>query len=125
MTLTVHVSDGLTDASSVEEGKRMTVLADATDDVQVSYVMFYVDDVLMHTDASFPFTYTQLAPRRTASKTSLRVLARAVDTGGNIGNSTARTLTLQPDVTLPNILQTVPFQQDLYRGVVRITASGM
>ena len=125
--MTVLAGDGLIDASAVQEGARMTVLANARDDVQVSRVVFLVDDmdsVLEHTDASFPFTFNMVAPSRTSYRSNVRVTARVVDTAGNALESTVRVVSLLPDITVPAIIQTVPHNDYLYQGVVRASVSG-
>jgi hypothetical protein len=93
---------------SVQTGQTIHLFADASDDVQVRNVEFYIDGALTATDGSFPFEYHFAAPQLTASKTNFTVQARALDTGGNATATPVITVNLQPDTTSPQILQTVP-----------------
>lgn len=67
----------------IEEGQQIRVTANATDDVQVRNVEFYLDEVRIATDGNFPFEYCFDAPMITPDKNSFTLRARASDTGGN------------------------------------------
>jgi hypothetical protein len=95
-------------AGQVETGQIVHVLANASDDVQVRNVEFYLDGALVTVDGNFPFEYRFSAPALTATKTSFTLRARALDTGGNVAATDEITVTLRPDTTSPRILQTVP-----------------
>jgi hypothetical protein len=92
----------------VQSGQAIRLFANASDDVQVRHVEFYVDGTLAATDGNFPFEYRFIAPQLTTSKTSFTLQARALDTGGNATSTAVATINLQPDTTAPRILQTVP-----------------
>ena len=92
----------------VEEGKLVRASALVTDDVQVRNVEFYLDDVKVLTDGSFPFEYRFITPRIAASRASLRLKARASDTGGNATWTETITVTLTPDETPPSVVRFFP-----------------
>ncbi|MCI0541851.1 MAG: Ig-like domain-containing protein, partial [Verrucomicrobiales bacterium] len=66
----------------VEEGKFLRLTARVADDVQVGRVEFYSNGVRVRTDGNFPFEHQLLAPL-VSQTNSLRIRARAIDTGGN------------------------------------------
>jgi hypothetical protein len=64
----------------------ITLSATASDDVGVSKVEFYVDDVLKGTDETAPYSMT--LDSKTLSNASHVLMAKAYDAAGNIGTST-------------------------------------
>ncbi|MCI0542013.1 MAG: Ig-like domain-containing protein, partial [Verrucomicrobiales bacterium] len=95
--------------SEVESSTPLRVTANATDDVQVRNVEFYIDGQNVFSDGNFPFEYRFDAPAFTAAKTSFTLRARAIDTGGNFTWSDELTIQLGPDVTPPRLMATTPF----------------
>lgn len=93
---------------SVVEGAFVPVSALVTDDVQVRNVEFYVDDVKMETDGNFPFEARVSAARRTDSKTTMSLKAKATDTGGNSAWSNTLTLNLSLETDPPTVLGMQP-----------------
>ena len=83
---TVTLDGGQSDGR-VEENQVLTLEARVTDDVVVSRVEFWVEGEWVATDTSFPFELRYPAPARTATRTSLTIQARAMDTGGNRATS--------------------------------------
>jgi RHS repeat-associated protein len=73
-----------------------TVSATATDDGSVSRVEFYFDDFLFATDSSSPYSvsWPTLDPLLTAYDGGHTLTARAVDNGGQVTTSAARTVTV-------------------------------
>jgi len=104
----------------VEEGSVMRLSAAVTDDVQVGNVEFHVDGVLAFDDTSYPFEHRFLAPRRSLSKTSFTVRARAVDTGGNATWSAEYTITLLPDTVAPTVRNFLPLSGTMHRTVENV-----
>ncbi|MCB0184935.1 MAG: Ig-like domain-containing protein, partial [Caldilineaceae bacterium] len=90
-----------------EENKLTRITANATDDVQVRLVEFYVDGALVGTDGSYPFEQRFVTPRM-AEQATLKLRVRAVDTGGNETWTNEQTLTLVPDATPPRVLRYTP-----------------
>ncbi|MBK9139826.1 MAG: Ig-like domain-containing protein [Verrucomicrobia bacterium] len=91
-----------------EEGRVGVFVADAADDVGVARVELFVDGVLAATDTMAPYDFAVLMPRRSAERTTVRLRARATDTGGNVGESAELVLTLTGDATAPEVRQVVP-----------------
>jgi hypothetical protein len=91
-----------------EQARPMRATANATDDVQVRNVEFYIDGQKTFTDGNFPFDYVFDAPALTATKTNFTLRARAVDTGGNATWSEEIKVALGPDVTPPYVLRATP-----------------
>jgi len=103
VTLRSPFADGV-----AEENKPATFRADATDDVQLSRVEFLLDGVVVGTDTSFPYELRLTTPARSATRTSFRLQARAVDTGGNSALSAELNLNLVGDATPPGIARLTP-----------------
>lgn len=82
------------DGDAFRERSRVTMEADASDDLRVSRVDFLVDGVLIHSDFTAPHEATFRMPADVGATT---VSARAVDLGGNEGFSQEITLAVIPD----------------------------
>ena len=120
-TITLSSNANLTaPMPQVEEGSSMRLSASVTDDVQVGNVEFYVDGVLVFDDGTYPFEHRFLAPRRSATKTTFKVKARAVDTGGNATWSTESTVTMLPDMVPPTVRSILPASNTMKRTVANI-----
>lgn len=105
-------------SGTVEEGKRMRLTANVTDDEQVRNVEFYVNGELRSTDGNYPFEYTFITPALTASATAIVVRAKATDTGGNITWTPELRLALTADVTPPQVAAFSPASNSLV-GAIR------
>jgi hypothetical protein len=92
----------------VQANERVTFTAVATDDVAVARVDFELDGVPVASDSSFPFELVLAAPQRSLDRETLRVRARATDTGGNVGVSPELVLQLADDATAPVVTGTSP-----------------
>ncbi len=103
VTLRSPFADGV-----AEESKPATFRAEATDDVQLSRVEFLLDGAVVGTDSSFPYELRLTTPVRSETRTSFRLQARAVDTGGNSALSAELTLNLVGDATPPGIARLSP-----------------
>jgi len=90
ITLTPEPATG-----DVVSGTLITVRAEALDESQVRAVDFFIDGQPAATDGSFPFEFTFRVPVVTEA-TTLTVTARVADTGGNTGDATPITVTIQP-----------------------------
>ncbi len=95
-------------AGATQEGKLFRVTANATDDVQVRNVEFYLDGKLLASDGNFPFEIFFNSPLMTPAKPNFAVRARAFDTGGNSTWSDPLTIELGPDGTPPQVARTRP-----------------
>lgn len=81
-----------TDGSTIKRGTRVTVTAQASDNVSVTKVEFYLDNALKYTDSSAPYEY----PWKPSGKTpkAYRLTAKAYDAAGNSSVSTPVTVTV-------------------------------
>jgi hypothetical protein len=111
LTLDSPPADG-----AVEEGKSIRVSVTATDDVQVHSVELYVDGERVQVDGNFPFEFHVTTPLIGPGRTSFRLSARALDTGGNATWSEERVLPLVHDQTPPRVRRTIPFNGALVGG---------
>ena len=93
--------------AQAEEGQRLRITADVTDDVLVRNVEFYVDGQRIASDGSFPFEVNFLAPLRRNQQTVV-VQARTVDTRGNATATAPIVVSLTPDTTPPSITARTP-----------------
>lgn len=109
-------------AGQAEEGQYLRVTAAVTDDVQVRNVEFYLDGNRLVTDGNFPFEQRILLPIRAAGRESVRIQARASDTGGNLTWSDELLLALRPDATAPRVIRTVPLASSLSGSISNILA---
>lgn len=109
---TIRTAQGVVSAEAItlqaEEGKLFRITANASDDVQVRNVEFYLDGQLVATDGNFPFEVFIKTPLRTVAKTTFTIRARAFDTGGNSTWSTPTTIALVSDFTPPRVARSQP-----------------
>ncbi|MEO8428278.1 MAG: Ig-like domain-containing protein, partial [Verrucomicrobiota bacterium] len=96
------------DPNGVQAGTHVSITANATDEVQVRNVEFYMDGAKVFSDGNFPFEYRFVIPALSAAKTSFTLRARAIDTGGNATWSDLITVKLLPDARPPAINFTTP-----------------
>ncbi|MCI0536136.1 MAG: PA14 domain-containing protein, partial [Verrucomicrobiales bacterium] len=92
----------------IEEGKPLTIRAEAADDVQVRRVEFLVDGTAVATDGNFPFEHQLITPKILAGDDTFTIQATATDTGGNSTASAPLTIKLVPDATPPRIARFIP-----------------
>lgn len=93
---------------NAEEGKILSIVVDANDDVQVRNVQFLVDDQGAAIDGNFPFEMGVLTPLIQPGKNTFTFQVVATDTGGNATRSQPVTLTLVPDATPPQVRRFLP-----------------
>ena len=91
-----------------ESGSFAALIAEASDDVQVREVEFYIDGEIVSTDGSYPFTYPFYVPTLAAGRNSFTIRARAIDTGGNATWSDASVVHIVPDFTPPKARPSQP-----------------
>ena len=82
-------------------GQIIELRADATDDVGVTRVDFYVDDRLVGSDRSAPFSYNYLSVQGVVTEQVLRIAASAVDASGHETRSAQVSVTLGRDEQPP------------------------
>lgn len=105
-TITLSANFSL-DPPLADEGQFALVEAMVVDDVQVRRVEFLIDGGVAANDGSYPFTHAFNMPPL-ASQSSIRLQARAVDTGGNVGMTQEYLVLIQPDATPPIVSKFFP-----------------
>jgi hypothetical protein len=80
--------------SSIVQGSNLTIRANASDDVAVASVTFFVNGVAIATDTSAPYE-AQFQVATNAS--TLQIQARAIDLGNNAANSLTINVSAIPD----------------------------
>lgn len=122
---TVSLSGSLTMVNptnaTMVEGKLARILANATDDVQVRNVEFYMDGIKAATDGNFPFEFRFVAPPMWAQP-SFRIKARASDTGGNATWTEEILVTLLDDQVPPAVIRSYPPTNSVVGQIALITA---
>ena len=99
----------------------MTVSANASDNVGVAGVQFYLDGALLGTEDTTALYGVSSNPT-TATNASHTLLARARDAAGNITNSAPLTVTVSnPDTTAPTVAITAP--TGTLSGIVTVSAN--
>lgn len=96
------------DHPAIEENHTFHLTAQASDDVQVRNVEFFLNGRRMVTDGNFPFSTRLRSPALTDSTVRFTLSARATDTGGNASWSQELTVQLLPDSTPPALTRTLP-----------------
>lgn len=98
-----------------------TVAANATDDVGVAKVEFYLDSVLQATDTASPYEWAW--DTTTATNGTHTLGSKAFDAAGNSGASDPVSVTVDNDVTPPTTSITAPAAGATVSGVTTVTAS--
>lgn len=94
---------------SVAEREVLRLAINANDNVLVNYVDFFVNDVLVFRDGNRPYEFYMTVPDQQGQGSgSLVVVARAIDTGGNVASTTPHVIALVPDTTPPIVVTTIP-----------------
>jgi hypothetical protein len=91
-----------------EENSLFTVFADASDDIHVRNVEFFLDGRSIGTDGSYPFEATFQVPSLDRGRDFLTLQAVASDLGGNTSPSDTLTLTIASDATPPRFVRATP-----------------
>jgi len=102
----------------------VTVSANATDNVAIANVQFYLDGSLQSTDTSSPYSWSWNTT--TGSNGSHTLTAVATDSAGNSTTSSAVAVTVSnsaPDSTPPTVSLTAPSNGATVSGTVTVTAT--
>ena len=105
---------------NIEESSKFIIESDTDDDVQIQKVEFYIDDQLIATDGSYPFSGIFRAPSLSSGSNSLNVHAIAYDTGGNTTTSNTLSLSIVADVFAPEILAVIPKENSFSKQIIRV-----
>lgn len=108
-------------ADTINVNGTVFVNVNATDNVGVSKVEYYVNNQLVATNVAVPYVYswdtTPLAPG------AYTLMAKAYDAAGNIGQSSTVSVTVVKDTTAPTVSLTAPTVGAEVSGTVTITAA--
>ncbi len=108
-------------ANSATVSGTASVTATASDNVGVSKVEFYVNNVLQATDTASPYTFSWNTS--SVANGSYTLSAKAYDAANNIGQSSTVTVTVNnPDTTAPTVSITAPANSASVNGTVSVTA---
>jgi len=107
-------------ASSTVSGA-VTVSANATDNVKVSSVGFYVNGILQATSTVAPYSFTWNTAA--LAKGAYTVSAKAYDTAGNVGLSANVAVTVSSDSIAPVVSITSPAASAAVGGAVAVSAN--
>ncbi|MFI4917261.1 MAG: Ig-like domain-containing protein [Phycisphaerales bacterium JB060] len=100
--------DPVAEGVQLVEGSRVPVRVDVDDDVQSARVELLVNGEVVASDVAFPFDFAPLVPPLADGGGEMRIVARAIDTGGNVGLSEEILVQVVPDTFAPMLLSTVP-----------------
>ena len=102
-------------------GGSISVTANATDNVGVTKVEFYVNGVLQSSDTASPYVFSW----NTASLASgsYALMAKAYDAAGNVGQSSDVAVSVVNDSTAPTVSLTAPANNATVTGTVTLTAT--
>ena len=108
-------------ANNATASGTVSVTANATDNVGVTRVEFYVNGVLQATDTATPYLYSWNSSALAAGAYTLS--AKAYDAAGNVGTSANVSVTVVNDTTAPTASLTAPVNNATVSGTVPVTAS--
>ncbi len=97
------------------------VTADATDNVGVTKVEYYVNGVLKGSDTTATYQYSW--DTASVAPGVYTLYAKAYDAAGNVGQSSTLTVTVVNDVSAPTISMTAPANNAILSGTVTISAA--
>ncbi|HZV81616.1 MAG TPA: Ig-like domain-containing protein, partial [Geobacteraceae bacterium] len=98
----------------------VTVSASASDNVGVTKVEFYINDVLKVTEAASPYTFSW--DTSTVAPGTYTLMAKAYDAAGNVTQSSS-TVNVVSDITPPKVTMTSPANNATLSGTVTISSS--
>jgi len=97
------------------------VTADASDNVGVIRIEFYVNGILQATDTAAPYVYSWNTSSLATGTYNL--MTKAYDSAGNVGQSNNITVNVVNDITAPVVSLTAPANNSTLSGTVAINAS--
>lgn len=128
-SVVVNVANDLTapTVSLTSPGNNMTVsgavsiAANATDNVGVSRVEFYLNNSLISATNVPPYTYTW--DSKTVANGVYTLMAKAYDAAGNLGQSQTLTINVSNDMIAPSVTLGSPLSGSTVSGTLAVTAN--
>jgi hypothetical protein len=108
-------------AANASVSGTVSVTASAADNVGVSKVEFYLDNILKSTDTSTPYLYSWNTTTSTPGAHTL--VAKAYDAAGNIGQSVSLPVNVVNDTIAPTVAITSPTTGSEVSGTVSVAAA--
>lgn len=108
-------------ANNVTVSGTVSVAADASDNVGVTKIEFYVNGILTATDTATPYVYSWNTSALASGTYTL--MTKAYDAAGNIGQSGVVAVNVVNDTIAPVVSLTAPGNNATVSGSVAITAS--
>ncbi|MBJ6727573.1 DUF4082 domain-containing protein [Geomesophilobacter sediminis] len=99
----------------------MSVTANATDNIGVTKVEFYVNGTLAATDTATPYLYSWNTSNLAAGTYTLT--AKAYDAAGNVGTSSAVSVSVVKDTTAPTVSLSAPASGATLTGTTTLSAT--
>jgi hypothetical protein len=107
-------------ANNANVSGAVSVTANASDNVGVAKVEFYVNGTLNATDISTPYIYSWDTSSVTVGTYTL--MAKAYDAAGNVGQSTSVNVTVVKDTSAPTVSISAPTNNATVSGTMTVTA---
>ena len=107
-------------ANNANVSGAVSVTANASDNVGVAKVEFYVNGTLNATDISTPYIYSWDTSSVTVGTYTL--MAKAYDAAGNVGQSTSVNVTVDKDTSAPTVSISAPTNNATVSGTMTVTA---
>jgi uncharacterized protein involved in tellurium resistance len=108
-------------ANNASVSGTVSVSANASDNVGVTKVEYYVNGTLQAADTSTPYVYSW--DTTTIAAGSYMLMTKAYDAAGNVGQSENVAVTVVNDFTAPTVSMTSPANNATVSGTVMISAS--
>jgi hypothetical protein len=124
----VHVSEMsppavaiVSPGNSVSVSGTVSISVNASDNVGVVKVEYYVNGELKYADTSYPYLFSW--DTSTLAPGAYTLMAKAYDAAGNVSQSATSTVTVVNDVTPPNVALTAPANNAAVSGTVTISST--
>ena len=108
LDLTEADTDEGTEGIQVQEGSLLSVEAKVVDDAQIRNTSLLIDGEEFASDNRGHSIFSILLPSIAEAGTSIDIQFQAIDTGGNVGLSDPISVSLLPDILLPELFISMP-----------------
>jgi hypothetical protein len=107
-------------ATSSSVSGTVSISVSAEDNVGVTKVEFYVNGVLVATEAASPYVYSWNTATLASGTYTLTV--KAYDAAGNVGESSKTVSVVNNDITAPTVALTAPLSNSIVSGTIAVSA---